>query len=119
MDKIVYIVDDDQDILEAVRFMLDAFGYKTVTDTGDEDIARKIKATKPNIVLLDILLSGKDGRDICKILKRNRTTKDIPVIMISAHADGANSIRTCGADDFVAKPFEMDEFMGKIEKYIN
>ncbi len=118
MDKRVFVIDDDQDILEAIQYILDGSGYQTITNTGDEYILNKVQEAKPDVIILDILLSGKDGREICKILKKNKETKHIPIIMISAHANAADSIETCGADDFIAKPFEMDEFLGKIEKQI-
>ena len=62
-------------------------------------------------------MSGQDGRDICKLLKKDKNTKDIAVIMVSAGKDIAKSARDAGAQDFVAKPFEVIDLLEKVEKY--
>src|SRR6188472_148990 len=103
-NKTVLVVDDDKDVLDALASMLDAFGYRAITDSGIS-VAKKLEVIRPDVILLDIMLSGLDGRDICKLLKNTQDTKDIPVILISANADAATSISSCGADDFLAKPF--------------
>jgi DNA-binding response OmpR family regulator len=114
--KRVLVVDDDPDILEAIKFILESDGYEAFTDSGD-NIDKKLREYKPHLILLDVLLSGQDGREICRTLKHKETTKGIPIILISAHADAANSISVCGADDFIAKPFEMDAFLRKVKDY--
>ena len=72
----------------------------------------------PDLILLDVLLSGKDGREIVKRLKSQEETRHIPVIMFSAHPSAEKTARAAGADDFVAKPFEMDEILAKIAKHV-
>jgi DNA-binding response OmpR family regulator len=113
-EKKIMIADDDPGIVDAVEMMLEFEGY-TVTSTVDGATVLDMKEELPDLLLLDIWMSGEDGRDICKKLKSENITKNIPVIMISASRDIRDSAMAAGADDFLAKPFEMDELIKKIE----
>jgi CheY-like chemotaxis protein len=73
----------------------------------------------PDLVLLDMLLSGKDGREIVRQLKSDEKTKHIPVIMFSAHPSAERTAFEAGADDFVEKPFDIDVLLHKIERLIS
>jgi DNA-binding response OmpR family regulator len=108
------IADDDPGIVDAVEMLLEFEGY-AVTSTVDGATVLDMKNELPDLLLLDIWMSGEDGRDICKQLKSSSLTKNIPVIMISASRDIKSSALAAGADDFIAKPFEMDELLEKIE----
>lgn len=108
------IADDDPGIVDAVEMMLEFEGY-IVTSTVDGATVLDMKEELPDLLLLDIWMSGEDGRDICKKLKSENITKNIPVIMISASRDIKDSAMAAGADDFLAKPFEMDELIKRIE----
>lgn len=116
--KKVLVVDDDPDIVEAVQMILESEGYNSDMTTKGEETYEKIKSYKPDLIILDVLLSGNDGRTICKNLKAAPKTKKIPIIMISAHPSAKNSIKQCGADSFVAKPFSVEELLDEIKKYI-
>jgi CheY-like chemotaxis protein len=72
----------------------------------------------PDLILLDVLLSGKDGREIVKYLKRKAETKAIPVIMFSAHPSAEETARAAGADDFLAKPFDIEVLLDKIAHFL-
>ncbi|MBK0378312.1 response regulator transcription factor [Mucilaginibacter segetis] len=113
--KKIMIADDDPGIVDAVEMLLEFEGYQ-VTSTVDGSTVLDMKEELPDLLLLDIWMSGEDGRDICKKLKNEKTTMNIPVIMISASRDIQESAMAAGADDFLAKPFEMDELLQKIEK---
>ncbi len=115
--KKILVVDDDPGILEAVRTMLEFEGYEVITTTDWSKLGRMFEE-KPGVLLLDVLLSGQDGREICKNLKSHRSAKHVPIIMLPASYDVGQSARDAGADDFIAKPFGMDELIGKIEKHI-
>lgn len=116
--KKILIVDDDQDISEIIQMILEDAEYNTEIVTKGEEIYQSVEKYKPDIVLLDILLFGMDGRAICRKLKNQKSTKNIPVIMLSAHPDIADTIEEHGADDFLAKPFYMETLLEKVEKYI-
>lgn len=117
--KQILVVDDDPDILEAIQFMLEDAGYEVTTSVKGE-YAENLRDTNgglPDVIVLDVLLSGKDGRLICQKLKSQQETKHIPIIMISAHPNAKQSVAAVGADDFVAKPFDMDDLLAKIAKH--
>ena len=111
------IADDDPGIVDAVEMILEFEGYQ-VSSTVNGATVLDMKEELPDLLLLDIWMSGQDGREICRKLKTTAITKNIPVIMISASRDIADSAMASGADDFLAKPFEMDELLGKIEKLL-
>lgn len=113
--KKIMIADDDPGIVDAVEMLLEFEGYK-VSSTIDGSTVLDMKTELPDLLLLDIWMSGEDGRDICKKLKQTELTKNIPVIMVSASRDIKESALEAGADDFLAKPFEMNELLGKIKK---
>jgi CheY-like chemotaxis protein len=115
-NKKIMIADDDPGIVDAVEMLLEFEGYE-VTSTVDGTTVLDMKEELPDLLLLDIWMSGEDGRDICKKLKETELTKDIPVIMISASRDIRESAIAAGADDFLAKPFEMDELLRKIARF--
>jgi DNA-binding response OmpR family regulator len=116
--KKILIIDDDPDIIDSLSLILDLNGYKAAGITRLKSIHEELEKHTPDIVILDVLLSGKDGRDICKKLKSTKKAKDIPVIMISAHPDAAESTRQAGADHFVAKPFEISELISKVDSLL-
>jgi DNA-binding response OmpR family regulator len=100
----VLVVDDDPDILEAISLILDLSGYEYRAVSDGTRVYKKAKEFCPDVVLLDVSLSGVDGRDVASHLKKSPATKNIPVIMVSAHPSAKNTIRDYGADDFIAKP---------------
>lgn len=116
--KKVLIVDDDTDILEVLNLLFEFSGYQTKATPDASDTCKLVEEFQPNAIVMDVLLSGYDGREICRRLKAAQTTKDIPVVMISAHPDAARSTREAGADDFVAKPFDINVLLEKIEKLL-
>ncbi len=114
--KKILVADDDPAILEVITMMLEDAGYdvKTTIDGQTEKMAREYL---PDVILLDIWMSGRDGRKICQRLKVQKSTLHIPIIIVSANKDTENIAKESGADDFLAKPFEMDELLAKVAKY--
>lgn len=115
-NKIV-IVDDDPAILEAMKMILELYNYDVET-IADGDLMSKLVSLQPKLLFLDICMSGVDGGDICKNLKMSDATKDIPVIMISASYNLKEVTKDSGADDFLAKPFELHDLLSKVNKYL-
>lgn len=113
----ILIADDDPAILEALTMMLEDAGYETET-TMDGKTVQEVKE-RPDLILLDIWMSGMDGRDICKHVKSKNTTKQIPIIMVSANRDAERIAKEAGADGFIAKPFDMSELLAKVSTYIS
>jgi len=97
--------------------MLEDDGYEVRT-TFDGQTEIIVPQYLPDIILLDIWMAGMDGRKICANLKANPLTKHIPIIMISANKDTQKIAKEAGADDFLAKPFEMDDLLRKVRKHV-
>jgi CheY-like chemotaxis protein len=115
--KRILIADDDPGILDAVGILLEFEGYE-VCSTPDGATLLTIENEFPDLVLLDIWMSGVDGRDICRQLKQQPHTSDIPIVLLSASKDIEQSAIESGADDFLAKPFEIADLLKKIEKHV-
>lgn len=113
MSKIL-VIDDDIDILSVMEILLSMKGFEVAVTSKGENALPKIESFRPDLILLDVLISGHDGRVICKQLKSNAATSHIPVIMFSAHPGAASTIADYGADDFIAKPFDVNNLMKKI-----
>ena len=112
MNKLL-IIDDDEDI-SAMLYLLLRKDFEVAVVTKSEDIFPKIKNFQPDIILLDVFLTGYDGRVICKQLKFHPDSKHIPVIMVSGHDDVSETVGQYGADDFIQKPFEGEALLAKI-----
>lgn len=113
MSKIL-VVDDDIDILSVIEILLTMKGFEVEVTAKGENTFPKINTFRPDLILLDVLISGHDGRTICRQLKSNEATKHIPVIMFSAHPGAGATIADYGADDFIAKPFDVNNLMQKV-----
>lgn len=115
--KKILIVDDDKTILEAIEVALKMEGYKTLVVADANDAIQKADFFMPDVILLDMLLSGSDGREISKEIKKNKSTKNIPIIIMSAHPSIKKRIIESGADDFLPKPFDIDDLLKIIKKH--
>lgn len=111
------VTDDDTAIVDALKQILESDGYEVETSTSGNPIAR-IRKYCPDLLLLDIWMSGQDGRDICKELKSHKETKNIPIIMVSANKDTKKISEEAGADDYIEKPFGIDQLLEMVKKYI-
>ncbi|MGB9619802.1 MAG: response regulator [Armatimonadota bacterium] len=103
----ILIVDDEEDILELLRHHLTGEGYRVlVAETGEDGLALA-RAKVPDLIVLDLMLPGLDGLDVCRILKRDPETSRIPVLMLTAKSEDADVVAglELGADDYVVKPF--------------
>lgn len=117
--KKIWVIDDDEGILEVVNIILTSAGYQVKTSLNGQCFQNINKnGDRPDLILLDVLLSGEDGRDICKRLKSQEKTKDIPIIMLSAHSSAAKIKDLCGAEAFLAKPFDVDELIDMVDEYV-
>ncbi len=118
IQKRVMIADDDPGILDAVEAMLEFGGYE-VSSTSNGATLLDMKGEFPDLLLLDIWMSGTDGRDVCKQLKQQEYSRNMPIIMISASTELERSAKEAGADDFLEKPFDMEELLQKIAFFLN
>ena len=105
LEKIL-LVDDEVDILELIRYNLEKEGYRvTLAETGEEAIEKAKE--QPDLILLDLMLPGINGLDVCKLLKANNTTSKIPIIMLTAKSEETDIVTglELGAQDYITKPF--------------
>ena len=116
--KQILVVDDDPDIRIMIKMMLEYNGYAVeVTDKGDTS-EELIRSGRFHLTIMDMLLSGMSGVDICARLKQDQSIKPIPIIMISAHPNAKKMCIDAGADAFIAKPFDMQELLGMLERHL-
>ena len=111
----ILVVDDDPSILDAMEIALNLQGYEVETTTKGEETFSRIASFHPDLILMDVYLSGMDGREICKQIKEEEKTKDIPVIIFSANKSMKEVFEESGANDFIGKPFNMDELYNKVK----
>ncbi len=115
----ILVVDDDSGIGEMLKTLLEFYGYEvTVTEKPDE-AENLIEEHNVDLVILDMLISGVNGTDVCARLREHEPTADIPVLMMSALHDAGKKCKKAGANDFIAKPFEMDDLQEKINNILN
>lgn len=116
MEKKILVVDDDQGILEMLDEVLSYYGYNVSTLSRADKVFDRIKDYHPDLILMDIMLAGMDGRTICRAIKSVKDTDEIPIILISATENGASCLDKEGApNDFVQKPFDLSYLIEKIE----
>ena len=108
----ILAVDDDRDILEVLQFILEDSGYEVDTLSDGTYLFDKIEKKTPDLILLDVMLGNMDGRELCKTVKMNQRTHDIPVVMVSASHTAFDAMNKTGAPDaFLSKPFDISELL--------
>lgn len=116
--KKILVIDDNIDILEAIKIILEEEGYEVIAlDTGDNIFNAIDKNNLPDLVLLDLLLSGKDGITVIHELHAKEETKNIPIILNSAHPKVKDIWINSGASAFIAKPFDMKDLLALINSF--
>ncbi|MBD0280217.1 MAG: response regulator [Bacteroidota bacterium] len=116
--KKILVIDDDPDIITVIESLLRRQGYKVATAAQEVDAYKKVEQFVPDLILLDVLLSGVDGREICRRLKASEQFHTIPIIMLSAHPSAQKHIEAYKADDFLAKPFQVPELLQRIKHHL-
>lgn len=117
MSKIL-VCDDDQGILDVLTIILQQEGFQTHCINGGKGIQKRINEFKPDLILLDIMMPGIDGKEIVKILKKQKYLAKIPIIVFSALNNVGQIAKDLGADDYLAKPFDIYNLVAKVKKYI-
>lgn len=116
--KTVMLVDNDVSIVEIVSAMLEFSNYRVRVVTAG-NVVPQIKVEKPDVVLMDVSMPQADGRDVCRAVKMSGETSDVPVILISAGYNVGHSSKAAGADDFIAKPFDMCDLLRRVDAQAN
>jgi CheY-like chemotaxis protein len=114
----VLVVEDSEVIRRVIALILEGEGYHVVaTDRGDRALSLA-RAERPDAVTLDLNLPDSDGREVLRRLKADDRTTDIPVIVVSAYAEALSSDDRGRADDVIAKPFDLDDFLGRVGRAV-
>ena len=114
MAKKVLIVDDDADIIELQKLYFEKEGYEVATCMQGDKAVATFNVTKPDIIILDLMLPGMDGNDVCREIRK---MSDVPIIMLTARTDTLDRVvgLELGADDYVPKPFEPKELLARVK----
>ncbi len=112
--KKLLIVDDSAVLLEIMKSLLEGLGYAVRTLPGADKLYETIMQYRPHLLILDILLGTDDGRDICRKLRKDVSTRDMSVLVFSASPKYLENYRRYGANDYMEKPFDIKELVEKI-----
>ena len=117
MRHTIYIVEDDPDIAELLQFNLDNEGYRTKMEGNGDKAFDLITRKPPDLLILDLNLPGLTGIEICKYLRENARTRDLPILMLTARTQEIDKIIgfEIGADDYVTKPFSVREVLARVQ----
>ncbi|MDD5194571.1 MAG: response regulator [Candidatus Omnitrophica bacterium] len=121
MAKKVLVVDDEPDVLKVVSFRLKKAGYEVLTAVNGKIAIDLILEDKPDLIILDLRMPVMDGYEVCTKIKADETLKKIPVILLTASSGGSNiteKMVELKADDCMIKPFNADELLKKVQKFI-
>ncbi len=115
--KHILIVDDEEDILELVKYNLGINGFLTTCATNGEEALKFTRLHKPDLIVLDLMLPNIDGLDVCRVLKADSETKSIPILMLTARGEESDIIQglEMGADDYVTKPFSPQVLVARVK----
>jgi len=113
----VLVVDDERNILDIIKFNLEVEGYDVITSLDGEDALKKVHEARPDLILCDIMMPELDGLEVCRRLKADGRTNQIPVVMLSAKTQAQDKIASidAGADDFITKPFDFSDLVARIK----
>ena len=114
--KKILVADDNAGIVDVMRMVFETEGFDVITTMNGNNIL-KLCEEKPDIIFLDVWMSGVDGNDVCKQIKTNDGFSHIPVIIFSASRKIKQIAIDCGADDFISKPFELKTLLSITHKY--
>lgn len=118
--KTVLVVEDEEDILALLHFNLIKAGYQVVCATCGEEGLHSVTEHKPDLILLDLMLPGIDGLEICRRLRGHESTKETPIIMLTAKGEESDVVKglELGADDYVTKPFSIKVLLARVKTVI-
>jgi DNA-binding response OmpR family regulator len=117
MNKVL-LIDDDLDLLEVLSSALAYFGFEVKTSSYTDDILSLVTVYQPDLVIIDYIMEGVNGGEMCSAIKKKESTKNIPVIILSAYEKVIKSLGNYGCDMFISKPFDMQDLIKKIRQVI-
>lgn len=119
--RTILLVDDDREVLQMTALLLRSDGYDVATAASGEEALYAVREATPDAVLLDINMPGMDGWEVLRVLKEDRRTADIPVVVFSVNFEVREKLRALqqGAADYVVKPFDTQRFLERMRTLLN
>jgi len=119
--KKILIVDDEQDIVESLKFVLEVADYTCYCAYNGEDGLRLAKEIMPDLIILDVMMPKINGYKISRLLKYDNKYKDIPILMVTARSQEDDKLigEETGVNEYITKPFDLDEVVKKVNEYLN
>ena len=116
VQKKILVVDDEKDIVELISYNLEQEGFAVIKAYDGQMAWERVKTAKPDLVVLDLMIPGIHGLEVCKLIRRDAATETLPIIMLTAKSDQVDKILglELGADDYVTKPFNVRELIARI-----
>jgi len=118
MGKLIHIVEDDEDIRFVIVYILNENGYSVTESSTAREFSLYMQTGNPDLVLMDVMLPDGNGIELCRNLKINPDTCNIPIIIMSAHAAEQSVLAEACAEDFISKPFDLNNFIFVIKKQL-
>ena len=118
--KKILIVDDEADIIEILQFVLESNGYECITAFDGEEGLKLAREANPDLIILDVMMPKINGYKICRLLKYDEKYKDIPIFMVTARSQEEDKIigEETGADEYITKPFQIENVIEKVKSYL-
>lgn len=119
--KKILIVDDEQDIVESLKFVLEVAGFECHCAYNGEEGLNLARQISPDLIILDVMMPKINGYKICRLLKYDNKYKNIPILMVTARSQDEDKQigEETGVDEYITKPFDLDEIVKKVEGYLN
>ena len=119
--KKILIVDDEQDIVETLKFILEAHSYTCFCAYNGEDGLNMAKEIMPDLIILDVMMPKINGYKISRLLKYDNKYKNIPIIMVTARSQEQDKLigEETGVNEYISKPFELEEILAVVKKYLD
>jgi len=114
---IIIVVEDEEDIREVIEYNLSREGFEVVSFADGSDALRAVESRRPALVLLDLMIPGMDGLEVCKRMKGKPSTRSIPIVMVTAKGEESDIVLGLGlgADDYIVKPFSPRELVARVK----
>jgi len=119
MKKSIYILEDNNDIRELLSYLLTEENYEVKGYPTVKSFKKQMQFDRPDMIVLDVMLTDGNGVEVCDELKSDKRTHNIPVLMMSANTPSSEIKDHCTADDFISKPFDIDDFVSRIDRYMH
>ena len=119
--KKILIVDDEQDIVESLQFVLEAAGFECYCAYNGEDGLNLAREVLPDLIILDVMMPKINGFKICRLLKYDKKYQNIPILMVTARSQNEDKLigEETGVDEYITKPFDLDEIVEKVKGYLS